>query len=251
MLVAQVRHGKLADVVEVIRITIGGKCAVVGFDGFFRQKIGGNVGNIVAVVGGFGPFGIAGLEALGAQLHTVGQRGDLHAGIVVIKLACDVPALRGQQVANGITQGGLPPVPDVQRAGGVGRHKFHHQFLSRGRLHAVLLLRRQHFADDLLFGFGLEANVQKAGACNFNGMYPLLVSGLCLQCGLELFAQCARVLLERLGQLHGGIGGPIAVLGLFGGFECGFFACTGTEFFQLGGQGGEQILFDLLHGALL
>ena len=142
-------------------------------------------------------------------------------------------------------------MPDVQRAGGVGRHKFHHQFLSRGRLHAVLLLRRQHFADDLLLGFGLEANVQKAGACNFNGMHPLLIGGLCFQCGLELFTQRARVLLERLGQLHGGIGGPIAVLGLFGSFECGFFACTGTEFFQLGGQGGEQILFDLLHGALL
>jgi hypothetical protein len=81
----------------------------------------GNVGDVVAVVGGFGPFRVAGLEALGAQLGAVGQGADLHAGVVVIKLAVHLPALGLEQVANGVAQRGLAAMAHVQRAGGVGR----------------------------------------------------------------------------------------------------------------------------------
>ena len=76
--------------------------------------------DVVAVVGRFGPLGIAGLETLGPQLGGGGQGANLNARIVVIELAVDLLALRSQQIANRVAQGGLATVAHMQRAGGVG-----------------------------------------------------------------------------------------------------------------------------------
>jgi hypothetical protein len=50
LLVAQVGHGKLADVVVVLHIAAGGELAVVGLDGGLGLEGLGNVGDVVAVV---------------------------------------------------------------------------------------------------------------------------------------------------------------------------------------------------------
>ena len=167
MLAAQVGHGELADAFAVAGVAAGGEAAVIGLHGFAGQKVVGNVLDVVAVVGGFGPVGIAGLDALRAQLHGSGEGVDLHARVVVIELARDLPALRGQQVADGVAQRGLPPVAHVQRAGGVGADEFHQHAVPALRLPAVVFLQRQHFAHGLLLGGGLEADVDEAGAGDF------------------------------------------------------------------------------------
>ena len=154
---------------------------------------------------------IARFEALGTQLHRLGQRSNLHASIVVIKLPCHQPALRSQQVANGIAQRGLATVSDVQRTSGVGADELDQDLVVSGRLHAVAAPRSKHFAHSLLLGLGLEANVQKARTGNFDRCNPLLKIRSGFQCSLELFSQRAWILFERLGQLHGGVGGPVAV----------------------------------------
>ena len=143
----------------------------------------------------------------------------------------DVPALAGVQVANRIAQRRLAAMAHVQRARGVGRDKFHQNFFAPLGLLAKLVGLAQHFADHFLLGGGFQANVQKAGARNFNGIHPLLKGGRGLQRGLELLAQGARVELERLGQLHGGRAGIVAVGRHFGVFKGGAGARTGGEGF--------------------
>ena len=251
LFVAQISHGKLADVVEVVHFAAGSEGPVVGMYCFLGQKVVGNVLDVVAVVGGFRPLRVARFEALGTQLHRLGQRGDLHAGIVVIKLPCYQPALRGQQVANGVAQRGLAAVADVQRTSGVGADELDQDLVVSGGLHAVAAPRGQHFTHSLLLGFGFEANVQKARTGNFDRRNPLLKIRSGFQCCLELFPQRARILFERLGQLHGGVGGPVAVCGLLGGFKRSLVARSRAELLQLGRQCGKEFFLDLLHGALL
>ena len=79
--------------------------------GLAGEEVGGDVGDVVAVVGRLGPAGVARLQALQARLHRAGQRGDLHAGVVVIELA-RAPASPGlEQVADRVAQRGLAPWP--------------------------------------------------------------------------------------------------------------------------------------------
>ena len=117
---AQIGHGEVADIVEIVHIAIGGEAAVVGRHGFLRQKIPRDVGNVVAVVGVFGPSVVAWRQPLSAALGGHGQGVNLHTGIVVIELAVHRPTLGIEQVANRVAQGGLPAMAHMQRAGGVG-----------------------------------------------------------------------------------------------------------------------------------
>ena len=104
LFVAQVGHGELAHAVHIVHIATGGEFAVIGLDGFTCQEIGGDVLDVVAVVKGFAlwvlgvhrPAGVAGLDALGAKVRALGQGVDLHACVVVIKLAVDIETLRGK-----------------------------------------------------------------------------------------------------------------------------------------------------------
>ncbi len=68
LLVAQVGHRKLADAVKVVDVARGGVRAVIGLDRLARGKIGGDVSDVVAVVGRLGPLRIAGLETAQARL---------------------------------------------------------------------------------------------------------------------------------------------------------------------------------------
>ena len=120
LLVAQISYRKVADRVEIVEFTGGGHGHVGRSGGFFRQKIGRDIGDVFAVVGCFGPLRIARLEAAAARLHRDREVGNLHPGIVVIKLARDGIALRVKQMAQRVAQRGLAAVAHVQRAGRVG-----------------------------------------------------------------------------------------------------------------------------------
>ena len=102
----QIGHGKFAHAIQIVQVATACKFTVVRLDGFLCQEILRNVLDVVAVVGGCvfpaGPLCITRLEALRPQLRGRGQGIDLHARVVVIKLAVHGPALRGEQIANGI-----------------------------------------------------------------------------------------------------------------------------------------------------
>ena len=242
----------MADGIQVVDVAGGGDFAVVGFDTLAGDEVTRNVGNVVAVVSRLGPGRVAWLEAFGTRLRAGRQGVDLHAGVVVIKLAKHVPALAGKKLANRVAQRSLAAVAHVQRAGGVGRDKFNqHLPVRRDWLEAIVFAGGQHLAHGLLLGFGLEPEVDEARAGDLDGIDPALVDRQGHQGGMQTFSDLARIELERLGQLHGRGGGKVAMGGHLGGFEGGFGAGTGGELFQLSGQGREQFLFDLVHAAIL
>ena len=254
---AQIGHGKLAHAVHVVHITAGGAAAVVGLNGFARQKIVGDVLDVVAVVERFalgvvrvgGPSGIAGLDALRPHVRALGQGANLHARVVVIKLSVDLLALCGQQVANGVAQSRLAAVAHMQRARGVGRDEFDQHFVGLGGLLAKALCRLQHFVHHGLFGGVFQTDVDEARPGDFDGINPAQKSRGGQQGTAQGFGQLPRVLLEGFGQLHRGGAGQVAMGGHFGRFKGRTRTRAGLEFFKLSGQGREQMLFGRKHRA--
>ena len=259
LLVAQVGHCKLADVVVVLHVAVGGELTVVGLDGGLGLEGLGNVGDVVAVVEGLarrvfrvdGPAFVAGFEALGAQLGAVGQGLNLHACVVVIELAVHAPALRGEQVADGVTNGRLAAMADVQRPGGVGRDEFDQHARIARALETEALPGSQHLAHDFLLGRWFQANVDEAGARDVDVGNPALVNRRGKQRGAQALCHLAGIELEWLGQLHGRGAGEVSMGGHLGRFKCGLGARAGGEGFQLGRERGQQILFDREHRAIL
>ncbi len=119
------------------------------------------------------------------------------------------------------------------------------------RAAAVARALAQHLAHHLLLGGGLQADVQKAGAGQLDRRHPALKGRRGLQRLLKLLAQRARVGLERLGQLHGGGAGEVAMRGLTGRFKGGFRPAAGPQPLQLGRQRGEQFGLHGLHRRIL
>jgi len=252
LFVAQIRHGELANRIEIVDVATGGVLAVVGADGLLCLEVFSDVGDVLAVVEGLAervvgvgrPAGIARLEPLGPQLRAVGQRGDLHAGVVVIELAPDVVALAGEQVADGIAQCGLAAMADMQRAGRVGRHEFDQHAHPRGRLLPVMRAGFQHLAHDLLLGLRREADVEETGTGDVDAFDPALVGRRGEQGQAQFLTELTRIFLERLGQLHGRGAGEIAVRSDLGRFEGGLGAGAGLDRIEHIGQHGEQVLLD-------
>ncbi len=256
LLVTQVGNGKFAHAVHIVHIAAGGEFAVIGLDGFAGQEIGGDVLDVVAVIERFAlrvlgihrPAVITRLETLSTEMCAFGQGVDLHARVVVIKLAVDVETLRGKQIANRIAQSRLAAVAYVQRAGRVGRHKLDQHALAVVHLETELFFGGQHLAHDLLFGRRLQTDVDKAGACNFNVLHPLLVHGRSQQRVAQLFAELTGIELEGLGQLHRSGNGEVAMCSDFGRFKSSLVAGTGQQTVEGLAQGGQQFLFNLEHG---
>ena len=180
-----------------------------------RQEVGRDVGDVVAVIGRLGPFGVARLEAARARLHRGGQGGDLDAGVVVVELARHFDALRLEQRRQRIAQRGLAAVADMQRTGRVGRDEFDDRMVAAGAAGAAegfTLL--EHVAHHRLLGGGGHAQVDEAGAGDVRRFDQALRARLGLQRGDQAGGQFARIGLERLGQLHGDIAGDVAVRGI-------------------------------------
>ena len=99
LLAAQIGDSESADRVDVVQVARRRHFTICRFDGFLCEEIFCDVGNVFAVVGRLGPLGITRLEATAARLHRQREIGDLHAGIVVIKLARHREALGLEQIA--------------------------------------------------------------------------------------------------------------------------------------------------------
>jgi hypothetical protein len=152
-------------------------------------EIGRDVGDVLAVVGGFRPVGVARLQALAAGTAWTGQGADLHAGVVVIELAQHLGALALQQVADAVAQRRVAAVAHVQRAGGVGGDELHHHLASAGGWRPKRSARGQHLGHHGLFGGSGQAQVDEARAGDFQRLHPALHRRLLLQRGHQGLGQ--------------------------------------------------------------
>jgi hypothetical protein len=209
---AQIGDGKLAYRLQIVGLARRGKFTVVRLHRFAGQEIRRDIRDVVAVVGGGRPLGITGFHAASSCLHAVGQCLDLHAGVVVIKLAADLPALCRIQVAYGVTERRLAAMPHMQRAGRIGGNELdQHLVALAGVTVAECIARRADLRHDAVPSSGCQVKIDETGAGNFGLGYQRR-SG---QLGQDALRQLAWIAFQRTCQLHRCIAGKIAVGGVF------------------------------------
>jgi hypothetical protein len=158
----------------------------------------------VAVVGQRRP-GPAGQDRLA-------QPVDLAAGVVDVELAGDGVAGAFEDAGQGVAVGGEPPVPDVDRPGGVGRHELDHDPLAVADVQSpeVVFALRHHVPQHVVQPGGGEVEVDEPGAGELD---PGGVGG-----GRggehvdDLGRQLPGVAPGGLGGGEGDVGGPVPVL---------------------------------------
>src|SRR5690606_29326838 len=105
-------------------VVLAGDGAAVDLHALAAQVGGGDLGDVVAVVGLGRPVRVAGLEAPGAGLGGQGEVVDLHAGVVVVVLAPRIPAVGLEHAHDAVADRAGAAVAHVQGAGGIGRDVF-------------------------------------------------------------------------------------------------------------------------------
>ena len=133
---------------------------------------------------------------------------------------------------------------DVQRAGWVGRDELDLNFLlAASRRAAESGTFGQHGAYDIDLGPRIKGEIDETGT----GHLRLGNQDRHRQLGQQLVGDFARVLLQRLGQLHGQVGRPVAMrrvtrtLKMDGGIGCGR-GNAGQGLLQQGGQLGFDVV---------
>src|SRR5690606_7302312 len=208
LLAAQPGDGELTDRLEVVRVVLAGDDVAVDLHALAAQVGGGDVGDVVAVVGVGRPLRVAGPVAPGAGLGGQRQVVDLHAGVVVVELAAHVPAVGLEHARDAVADRAGAAVAHVQRAGGVGRHVLD----ARGAAAAAVVAAvgralGVHLRQLPAPCAGREAEVQEAGAGDLHRGDVVAPR----QRVDQRLGQRARVRLRRPGQQHRGIGGEVAM----------------------------------------
>ena len=165
---------------------------------------------------------------------------DLLAVIVEVVFAHNLGAVGLQHAGHRVADGGPTGAADVNRAGRVGGDELQVERLAAEvRVLAVACAIGQHLVDHRGGGGGIQRDVDEAGPRHLDGR-DAVGGGQPLG---EQLGQIARLHAGLLGQLHGGVGGPIAVRailrahhGEFGGFRNQIVG-QGTGF-----SGGDQIV---------
>jgi hypothetical protein len=249
--VAQVGHGELADGVEIVDVARCGELPVISMHGLAQAELGGDVGDVVAVVGVSGPARVARAQAAQARLHRTRQVLDLRAGVVVIELARDAPALRFEQIADRVAQCRLARMPHMQRARRIGRDKLHQHLALGGCLVTELGALRQHLGHHGLACGGRQAQVDESGPGDFQRGDEALHCALPLQRADQRLGHFARWRSHGLGQLQCGRARQVAVGGELGRLESRNDPGPGADFAHRLVQRREQLLFGLDHGEIL
>src|SRR5690606_20134221 len=175
------------------------------------QIIARDFADVFAVIAVLREFRRFAEQFLRTGAHRDGEVLDLLTRVVVIELARDLVALRLQQRGNGVAERGLTAVAHMQRAGRIGRHEFHdHRQVVADRRTTVVRAFLPHYADDLLLGDRLQADIDEAGAGDVDAFDPLGRR----QRGDQFFGHLARRHFQRAGELHGDRAGVIAVVRL-------------------------------------
>ena len=177
--------------------------------GHARRDLG-DVGTAVAVLGG--------LLAAGRGEQGDGEAVDLGAVVVEVVLAGDCGAAGGQDPGQGVADSGPAGAAQMHRAGGVGGDILEVDVLAaQGVVAPVGLAGLDDGARELAGAGGVEADVEEAGAGDLHGGDA--VEGL--KAGDEELGKVAWLGACLLGQLHGDVGGPVAVVTVTGAFDAG------------------------------
>ena len=192
----------------------------MGVNGLAVEVVAGDRNDVFAVIGAFGQFDFLALQFARAKLHRFRQIEDLHAGVVVVELARDAPALRLEDVGEHVAQGGLTGVAEMKRARGVGGDVFEQNAFAAVRLvAAVEHAFTEHLTDDFLHGAFLNAQVDEARPGDLDGTQELVGFGIGLERFDDVLSDGAGVLLELSREMHGDGAGDVAVLGILGTLE--------------------------------
>ena len=191
-----------------------GQCGQVHAVGLgFGLNTGGDlvdVGTLVAVARGFGLVAgltqVIGLGPSGDQ--RLGEAVDLLAVVVEVVFAHHLGAVGLKHAGHGVADGRPTGAADVDRAGRVGGYEFEVQGLAgQVVVLAVVAAGFEHGVHHCGRGCGVERDVDEAGAGHFHGLDAVGIG----QFGGEQFGEIARLHAGLLGQLHGDVGGPVAM----------------------------------------
>ena len=157
LFVAQISHRVAADAFKISRIARAlDRFAGGGDDGLLSAVVAGDVNDVVAVVAVFREIfgGLFAGQFFGAGLHGNREIVNLNAGVVVVELAHHAVALRGHDAGEHVAQSPLTSVPQMQRAGGVGRDVLEkHALAFKSFASAVSGTLAQHVANGTHLGF--------------------------------------------------------------------------------------------------
>ncbi len=201
------------------------------------QVIARDVLDVLAVVAFLGPAGAARPDALRARLDGERELLDLRARVVVVELARDAVALRFEEGRDGVAEGRLASVADVQRAGGIGGDELDLHLSARlVRRASVACAFLEDTAHDPRFGDGPQGEVDEPGAGHLGFLQELARDPCC-----ERGGEGARAGLQRFRQLQRHIGRIIAMARLLRALQ---HDRRVGELRRLGSQRGAQRLLE-------
>ncbi len=178
----------------------------------------GNLDHVVATVVLLGPLDRAAQLLVHAQAQRVAEHPHLNTRIVEVILALDLIAGGGQQTAQHVAHHGATRVADVERAGGVGADKLDQD---PNAIAGAGLTECGSVGDDAAeyarSGLARHAEVDEARPRDRGLAHqPRTVEVI-----QQFFRNLARVAFHQFRQLHGDIGGIIAVLAVTRHFDEG------------------------------
>ncbi len=207
----------------------------------------GQLHNVGALVAAFRDGGPVAQELLVARPDAPGQKVHLAARVVVVELPVHLPAGALQERADGVAQGRLAAVAQVQGPGGVGADPLHHDGLALPRgAAAVPLVLLQDEPEVVGHRGRRQAEVQEARAGHLHagdaGLLPVQGFG-------ELLGDLTGSALQAGRQRHGHVRGPVAVGRVPGTLDVGVGVLhaqlrqrgqEGRADAPLGGRGGHE-----------
>lgn len=216
LFVAQIGDGVLADEGAVIQIAVRGDRFAGARHRALRDVVLRDIGDVFAVVAVFRERDLLAEEFLAAERDGDGQIVDLSAGVVVVVLTRDRPALSGEDLREHVAERALAGVAEMQRAGRVGGHVLHDDGLAGLRLIGAerVALTENSLHDFLLSRLG-KAQIDEARPGDFRGGEQGAEFRIRLHDGHELLGDLAGSLMKNLGGLQSDRTGNIAVFGEF------------------------------------
>jgi hypothetical protein len=187
----------------------------------------GQLGDVLAVVGVVGKHHVAPEVLLVADPDAPGEPVDLGAGVVVVVLPVHLPPGPGQQLGDGVAEGGLAAVADVERPGRVGGDELDVHRLAGAVLRAaVVSVPLQDVGERAGHGALGQPEVDEPGTRHLDrvdaecaGVDPLG----------DLLGDLPRSASQDAGEGHGHVGGPVAVVGIAGTFQNDFARVLDTH----------------------
>ena len=199
LLLAQLLHGKAAD---------RGKVVPLGVVRVLLYIPLGDLGDVRTVIATIGNRERSTAQLAHTCLRAEPEVLDLDAGVVVVEFTRDAPSIPLEQRRDGVTERGLPAMPDVQRSCRIGAHELDDDGLVAARRRAAV--RRaggDERGDAVCHRARVQAEVDEARACN-------LRRGEAGRRAIEgvdqPLRQVTRLLAKLLREHHGDVRRPIA-----------------------------------------